>query len=1408
MAENVVVTINVRDLGSAKVQKFAKNTKTALNSVGGTVKTTNNVFSNFTKTLAGNTGAAFAVLPAYAAVGAIIGGMGAIVGTAIKDFIDFDKALREASSIAPELARNFETARQSIIALDPALGKTGDIALGLFETLSAGISIGRSIAESIQFTADAAKLARAALTDQATAVKALSTTMSAFGADIKQATQFSDIFQKTVVIGQFRFEELANSLGRVSPVAATLGISFSEMNAAVATLSQGGLSAAESVTALRAALNNIIKNADKFRAAGINVNAVLSEKDGLVKLMGQLRAVTGGNTEALTKFVPNIRGLVAALALTGPQYEALIKNNEITKNALGETDKAFQENQKSVSAALERLGASFDRAVQSRFGTQLAENVSDSMDAMGDTMVSVSKKSGFLETALASAGSTLVVMEAGVFKLGEAYFALTGEAVGAAEGILRIVPGADKAANAAAALEAQAKQTGIELGLMAKEAFNFGKDLLFGTVRVQEALNAQLDAQNDVIFAQQQAARAAKTNIDILGAIEKGANLAATSMGGFGDSAEGAAANLKGMGIAGLNTATKTEQLRDQLIGIITSTDTYQTRLEALSGGMVKNLNQTDELADKTRDLGVQYVTTVSEMNKARTQLQELGATADELSGRVKITGESIFVMSESTGKSVDEIIKLVIAMESNEKKAQSLGQQLRKTGLDVESLTSRAVQLREQINKSLDPTVKFAAALQALGGTTLGALDDELQKTLVAVNFLAEEGSTQTEFLIDTLEKMADKYKKIGQDVPDQLEVIIDKTKEIELNNRTALESFERLRGVKLTDLVDDIKELTFELNKFGGTGSIVGNALRGDIEKLRATAKQAFGNDIPQSILNTIKAQETLARSTTSVLDAFEAINGITLEKLESEVRAKLANIEKLWVAGLIGAEQMESEIEGVKNQFKLLGPAAQAGIKPIIDGLERSIPLAQTLADSLSLLGAKTIVELKQNAELAGNAFIQAFRSGTISGKELVRTFESEVAPAFEAAGLRIPNSLLLAFEKARGRSEIEAARLGNQIGRVLGDNIAKTTENVVTNRVGQVISTIADRLGREIETITEKFDRIAPGTTKPVPGITFGSGVEELLRNKEQIRQAQLGTRGATGARASSIEQLNKAMDIIDGRLADLGFKAAFADAAFTKFKAVPINKLSDAVRDSTSSMDSNFARTTNNINTATDALNNFSRASAGVGTSGEFSFTSNISEVPTGSTGGSLVTGTSGTTGGSAAFTGGTSLFGRFQSGISFAQQGQLARLDQGEMVVPRDIAKRLRSLSLQQQMATSPIATIGQAIGQGASFRPGPRNFVPGLGFVGSIIIGRSRPSSSLESAGFQFVPGFGTVPTPALAAATGNTDKLGGENSQREIQKNVVTLVRGAITRRDLTRDISGATALTNKGQPSTGGS
>lgn len=279
----------------------------------------------------------------------------AIVKTT-KAAADFEAAFAEVRTLIDESKIATDDIRKALLELPPVLGTAQELTKALYQAISAGAEP----AAAIELVATAAKLARAGLTSVFAAVDILTTAINAYGFAATEAARLSDILFKTVELGKTTVDALSRSLGVVIPFAAQLGISFEDLNAAVATLTKGGLDTRIAITALRGTFIGFIKQADKFRDAGIDILKVISE-EGLIGAFRSLREATGGNIEAIKEFIPDARALTAVLALTGVQFEEFVRIQGLVSSSAGATERAFQKQINTFRVRSEELANTFER---------------------------------------------------------------------------------------------------------------------------------------------------------------------------------------------------------------------------------------------------------------------------------------------------------------------------------------------------------------------------------------------------------------------------------------------------------------------------------------------------------------------------------------------------------------------------------------------------------------------------------------------------------------------------------------------------------------------------------------------------------------------------------------------------------------------------------------------------------------------------------------------------------------------------------------------------------------------------------------------------------------------------------------------------------------------------------------
>lgn len=287
-----------------------------------------------------------------AAVAAFTGAM----VLAVKSAQEFQREFANVSTLFDTAEVSAKAIREELLELPPILGSATELTKALYQAISAGVEPARAVL----FVGQAAKLARAGLASVFAVVDVLTSILNAYGLAAEDAARVSDVLFKTVEQGKTTIAELSQGLGQVIPFAAQLGIQIEDVGAALATLTKGGLRTEIAVTALRGAFVAFINQAGKFRAAGIDILAVIAEQ-GLGGAMEKLKEVTGGNIEELKKFIPDIRALTAVLGLAGEQSEEFSNQLLIMRNAAGATQAAFDKQAATLSAAFEEMSAALGR---------------------------------------------------------------------------------------------------------------------------------------------------------------------------------------------------------------------------------------------------------------------------------------------------------------------------------------------------------------------------------------------------------------------------------------------------------------------------------------------------------------------------------------------------------------------------------------------------------------------------------------------------------------------------------------------------------------------------------------------------------------------------------------------------------------------------------------------------------------------------------------------------------------------------------------------------------------------------------------------------------------------------------------------------------------------------------------
>lgn len=215
---------------------------------------------------------------------------------------------------------------------------TKALSKGTFDIISGSFEA----ADAMEFLEVATRSAIGGFTDVATSVKAMVAILNAYGMSAGEAGRVTDVMSSIVKKGVIEYEELASTIGQVVPIAAAAGLSLEELAAGIATITQKGVSAHMTMTALKAIITTFlaptpeaVKQAEKF---GLVLDSTTLSTIGLTGALGKLEHATSEETAAIFS---NVRALLGVEA-TRKTITKLIENHETALNSLGLSEINYQ----------------------------------------------------------------------------------------------------------------------------------------------------------------------------------------------------------------------------------------------------------------------------------------------------------------------------------------------------------------------------------------------------------------------------------------------------------------------------------------------------------------------------------------------------------------------------------------------------------------------------------------------------------------------------------------------------------------------------------------------------------------------------------------------------------------------------------------------------------------------------------------------------------------------------------------------------------------------------------------------------------------------------------------------------------------------------------------------------------
>ncbi|HHB11933.1 MAG TPA: phage tail tape measure protein, partial [Chromatiales bacterium] len=296
------------------------------------------------------------------------GEISTLIDASEDDLADFEQAVRQYAATSTQ---SWDEVQQAV-----------------YNAISAGVDY----RHSLDLVAQAEKLAVAGRANLNDTTVLLVSTMNAYGASTDEAARYSDILFQTVRQGQTTIPQLAQSLAQVTGTAAGASVPFEEIAAAIATLTAAGLPTSQAITAIKAALSNILKPASQATKLagelGIQFDAAALKSKGFSGVLADVARATGGNVDKLGQLFGSVEALNGVLILAGTGADAFRANLEAMGQSAGSTQTAFEKMAGNVDLAMQRVkNAAF--SALSQIGQPFIDEFNNIADAISAVFAAV-----------------------------------------------------------------------------------------------------------------------------------------------------------------------------------------------------------------------------------------------------------------------------------------------------------------------------------------------------------------------------------------------------------------------------------------------------------------------------------------------------------------------------------------------------------------------------------------------------------------------------------------------------------------------------------------------------------------------------------------------------------------------------------------------------------------------------------------------------------------------------------------------------------------------------------------------------------------------------------------------------------------------------------------------------------
>lgn len=296
-------------------------------------------------------------------------GIAATLNEIKNGFFDCSEAAAQFETSTAMVATIADTSQKSLSRISKEVrsysNETGEAASDMAEATYQAISASINTADAAAFAGTATKLAVGGFTSATTAVDVLTTAINAYGLAASDATQLSDYLITTQNLGKTSVDQLAQSVGKVIPLASAYNVQMDNLSSAYAVLTANGIATAESGTYLKSMLNELGDTGSGvsevlLNSTGKTFAQLMEQGYSLGDVMAMLGNAVDGDSTAFNALWNSTEAGIGALSLFNAGADKYNSVLESMRTSAGATEKAYSTMADTTDKSKQRMENAFN----------------------------------------------------------------------------------------------------------------------------------------------------------------------------------------------------------------------------------------------------------------------------------------------------------------------------------------------------------------------------------------------------------------------------------------------------------------------------------------------------------------------------------------------------------------------------------------------------------------------------------------------------------------------------------------------------------------------------------------------------------------------------------------------------------------------------------------------------------------------------------------------------------------------------------------------------------------------------------------------------------------------------------------------------------------------------------------